>query len=108
MASRTKDAIGALRTAHEEAAAIVEGLDEKELAAQSGAAEWTVAQVLSHLGSASEIARNTLLAGKRDPEAQPVWDRWNAMTPREQASNFVEYERRLADALEALDDEELS
>lgn len=109
MAVTTKDSIGALRKAHEETAAIVDGLDDKQLAAQSGAAEWTVAQVLSHLGSASEIARNTLLAGKRDPEeAQPTWDRWNAMTPREQASNFVEYERRLVDALEALDDEELS
>lgn len=109
MAMTTKDSIGALRKAHEETAAIVDGLDEKQLAAQSGAAEWTVAQVLSHLGSASEIARSTLLAGKRDPEeAQPVWDRWNAMTPSEQASNFVEFERRLVEALEDLDDEELA
>ena len=109
MAGRTKDSIGALRKAHEETAAIVDGLDEKQLAAQSGSAEWTVAQVLSHLGSGSEIARTTLLAGRRDPEeAQPVWDRWNAMTPRQQASSFVECERRLVDALEALDDEELS
>ncbi|HEX4863769.1 MAG TPA: maleylpyruvate isomerase N-terminal domain-containing protein [Acidimicrobiales bacterium] len=105
----TKESIGALRKAHEETALIVDGLDEKRLAAQSGSAEWSVAQVLSHLGSGSEIARSTLLAGKRDPEeAQPVWDRWNAMSPSEQASNFVEFERRLVHALEALDDDELS
>ena len=109
MAVTTKDSIGALRKAHEETAAIVDGLDEKGLVAQSGAAEWTVAQVLSHLGSAAEIARSTLLAGKRDEEGvQPVWDRWDAMAPAEQASNFVEFESRLVEALEALDDNELS
>lgn len=105
----TKQSIGALRKAHDETASIVGGFDEKQLGAQSGAAEWTVAQVLSHLGSGSELARSTLLAGKRDPEdVQPVWDRWNAMTPNEQASNFVECERRFVESLESLDDDELS
>jgi hypothetical protein len=39
---------------------------------------------------------------------QAVWDRWNAMSPAEQAANFVTWEGRLVQALEAFGDEELA
>jgi hypothetical protein len=35
-----------------------------------------------------------------------VWDRWNAMSPREQATNFVDHDARLVAAYEALTSEQ--
>ena len=75
---------------------MVRGLTDEQLLDQSGASEWPVAQVLSHLGSGAEIGRDTLPRhgrGRRPPGDgfnQSVWDRWNAMSPREQANAFVE------------------
>ena len=44
------------------------------------------------------------------PPAEPgfdesVWDRWNAMSPREQATNFLDHDGRLVAAFEALTSE---
>ena len=92
----TADAtISALRSTHDELAAVVRDLSDEQLLAPSGASEWPVAQVLSHLGSGAEIGRATLLAATGEGDAlgdgfnQSVWDRWNAMSPREQADAFV-------------------
>ena len=109
MGNEAREAIVALRRTHDDTARRVEGLREDQLEAQSGSAEWSVAQVLSHLGSASEIALATLRAGKGDPEGNPrVWARWDAMSPAEQAAGFVISEGRLVEALEALSDDELA
>jgi uncharacterized protein (TIGR03083 family) len=76
---------------------------------QSGSSEWTVAQVLSHLGSAAEIGLATLTAGQADMAgAQAVWDRWNAMSPADQATGSVAAGERLVRAFEALDDDALA
>jgi hypothetical protein len=48
-------AIAALRSHHEDLAARVRGFDDDDLARESGASEWPVAQVLSHLGGGAEI-----------------------------------------------------
>jgi uncharacterized protein (TIGR03083 family) len=74
----------------------------------SGAAEWSLAQVLSHLGSGAEIGLGNLGAARDgvplpgQDANQAVWDRWNAMSPREQAGGFVEHDERLVAAFEAL------
>jgi uncharacterized protein (TIGR03083 family) len=108
MAVSAKDAIKAFRRSHDEAARIATELGPDELAARSGSAEWTVAQVFSHLGSAAEIALATLRARVADPEGNPaIWDRWNAMPATEKAAGFVTWEGRLVEALEALSDPEL-
>ncbi len=111
----TADAtISALRSTHDELAVVVRGLDDEQLLAPSGAAEWPVAQVLSHLGSGAEIGLATLRAATGDGEAvgdgfnQSVWDRWNAMPPREQAEAFVESDEALVAAYEALTPEQRS
>jgi len=105
LADRT---ITALRATRDGLAALVPGLTDEQLTGPSGAAEWTVAQVLSHMGSGAEIGlatlRTALVAG---PAADPgfnqsVWDRWNAMGPREQATNFLDHDARLVAAFEAL------
>lgn len=109
MANGAKDAIAAMRRSHDELAPQVESLGSEGLTAQSACSEWTVAQVLSHLGSAAEIGLNTLKAGRNDMDAAPaIWDRWNAMSADEQATNFLNADRSLVEAYEALDDDELA
>ncbi len=100
--------IAALRTAHDELAGIVSGLSDEQLARTSGASEWPVSQVLSHLGSGAEIARAGYVAAVAGADApgqdfnQPVWDRWNALAPREQAAGFVEHNEALVTWFEEL------
>jgi uncharacterized protein (TIGR03083 family) len=109
MANRARDAIAALRRSHDELVAFVQALDPDQLETASGASEWTVAKVLSHLGSAAEIGLNTLAAGKSDMDAAPaVWDRWNARSALEQAASFVAADELLVKKLESLDDEALA
>ncbi len=111
----TADAtISALRSTHDQLVSVVRDLDDEQLLAPSGSAEWPVAQVLSHLGSGAEIGLATLRAATGDGEAvgdgfnQSVWDRWNAMGPREQADGFVDADEALVAAYEALTPQQLS
>ena len=58
-----------------------------------------MADVLSHLGSGSELTlvrSAPAMAGEPSAEVdnQSVWDRWNAMSPEDQASGFLETTRR--------------
>ncbi|PKH37734.1 TIGR03083 family protein [Nocardioides alpinus] len=98
--------ITALRTNHDEVAALATELSEEQLLGPSGAEEWTVAQVLSHLGSGAEIMGGQLAAAvtgePRDVENTAVWARWDAASPAEQAAWFVEHDGRLVRALEGL------
>jgi len=103
-----------MRRSHVELFATVATLGADKLGAQSGAAEWTVAQVLSHLGSAAELGILTLQAAidggppaDRDALAPPIWDRWNAMSPSEMASNSDDYGNRVVALFESLDDDAL-
>jgi uncharacterized protein (TIGR03083 family) len=111
----TADAtISALRSTHDELAAVVRGLTDEQLLDQSGASQWPVAQVLSHLGSGAEIGLATLRSATGDGEVPgdafnaAVWDRWNAMTPREQADAFVDADEALVSAYEGLAPEQRS
>lgn len=109
LADRT---IAALRTIHDDLAGLVPGLTDEQLAATSGATDWPVAQVLSHIGSGAEITLAGLeatLSGGPVPAPefnQQVWDRWNAMTPRDQATSFLTHDARLVAAHEALTSEQ--
>jgi len=106
MASLADSTIATLRSTHDELAGVLRGLSDDQLTQGSGAAEWSVAQVLSHLGSGGEISLLTLraaLAGAPlEDSNQQVWDRWNAMGPREQADGFLANDEELVVALEAL------
>jgi uncharacterized protein (TIGR03083 family) len=114
MTSTADATISALRSTHDELAAVVRGLTDEQLLDPSGASEWPVAQVLSHLGSGAEIGRATLAAATGEGEApgdgfnQSVWDRWNAMSPRQQADAFLESDEASVAAFEALTAEERS
>lgn len=111
MTSLADRTIEANRTTQDRLARLVEGLSDEDLATPSAASEWSVAQVLSHLGSGAEITLDTLRAARagttREDEANgQVWDRWNAMTPREQAAGFSRAGEGLVAALEGLDGEQ--
>ena len=113
MTSLVDETIAELRANHDRLRAVVEGLTDDQLAAQSGAEKWTIADVLSHLGSGAEIARYSLLTALGDdgsatdrPTNQDVWDRWNALPPTEQASGFLESDRRLVELYESLTPEQ--
>jgi uncharacterized protein (TIGR03083 family) len=111
MTSLTDRTIAALRTEHDQLAALVPTLTDDQLARLSGAAAWPVSQVLSHLGSAGELTLAGLDAALGGPPVPPdrnqsVWDRWNALSPREQANGFLAQDARTHAAFEALTSEQ--
>ncbi len=112
MSSLSDRTVSALRANHDHLVGVVSGLSEGVLIGPSGAADWPVAQVLSHLGSGAEIATATVTATRAEEPApgsefnQSVWDRWNALGPEEQASGFIERNTALVAILESLSGQE--
>ena len=109
--------IAALRAGHDTLTTRVEQLGPDDLFAQSGASEWPVHGVLSHLGSGAEIARLTLAsqlvaagagAGAAAlPDFSVIWDRWNALGPDQRAKGFIEANGELVALYESLSDDQL-
>jgi uncharacterized protein (TIGR03083 family) len=104
--------IAALRNSHERLAALVGAMSEEQLTGRSYCRDWSVAQVLSHLGSGAEIALLTLeaaVAGRPvDPGASaPIWDAWNAKAPRQQAADCLPADDAHITRFEGLTDAEL-
>lgn len=103
-------AIASLRAHHDDLALLVPTLTDEQLAGPSGASEWTVAQVLSHLGSGAEISRKPVAAASGQPfdeeDNQSVWARWDGSTPREQAEAYVRHDARYLETLAALTPEQ--
>jgi uncharacterized protein (TIGR03083 family) len=107
MTDLVDQSIAELRAHHDRLAAHVATLTADDLAATSGAEKWTVADVLSHLGSGAELSRHSLAAALGEAEGdrpanEAVWDRWNAMTPADQAAGFVSSDARLVELYESL------
>jgi uncharacterized protein (TIGR03083 family) len=112
MTSLADRTITALRTLHDELETVVPGLTEDQLAGPSGASDWSVAQVLSHLGSGAEIGLETYrvafdgAAEPGDDFNQGVWARWDSSTPQQQAAGFLEHDTALLERIEALTPEQ--
>lgn len=104
--------ISALRRSHDRLRASVEPLDPSQLEQLSYASEWSIAQVLSHLGSQAEIFEMWLDAGLtgQDPpgreEFLPVWDRWNAKAPQAQVADALRADQAALDRFGSLDADE--
>jgi uncharacterized protein (TIGR03083 family) len=87
--------IATLHTGHDTLAGLVTGLSDEELAGPTGATEWDVSQVLSHLGSGAEINRAAVQAaldGEPNPGmdfARSVWARWDSASRRERLDGFL-------------------
>jgi uncharacterized protein (TIGR03083 family) len=114
MATDPRTWIATLRNSHERLASLVEPLTPEQLRGPSYDSEWTIAQVLSHLGSGAAIALMMLpgALGQGEPvgrEAfQPVWDTWNAKSPDEQAADCLTTDSMHLRTLEELSDEDLA
>jgi uncharacterized protein (TIGR03083 family) len=95
MESSARTWIGALRGSQRRLAALVGTLSPEQLRGPSYDSEWTVAQVLSHLGSQAEISQGTLkavLAGTDLPgldDFRKIWDVWDARDADEQAAQSL-------------------
>jgi uncharacterized protein (TIGR03083 family) len=101
--------ISALRHSHDRLRAAAEPLSPDQLEQPSYASEWSIAQVLSHLGSQAEIFGLFLDAGLtgQDPpgreEFEPIWDSWNGKTPQAQASDALRADQATLERFESLD-----
>lgn len=104
--------IAALRAEHDTLAVLAGSLTQGQLTGPSGASDWSVAQVLSHLGSGAEIALASLRGALGEAEAPgddfnpTVWARWDAASAEEQRTWFIEHDQVLIEALEALTPEQ--
>jgi uncharacterized protein (TIGR03083 family) len=112
MTSLADRTIAALRAEHNLVTTTVSDLTAEQLTGPSGASEWTLASVLSHLGSGAVISLAALQSGlgvRQPPEAgfnESVWDVWNAMSPAEQRAGFLEHDAELVAAFEGLDSQQ--
>jgi uncharacterized protein (TIGR03083 family) len=105
----TEDWLKALRATSERLDGRVRGLSEKDLARPSFAEGWSIAQVLSHLGSGAEIGVMLLERGIRGrtngpvhDEVLPIWERWDALGPLEQRAAWQDANARHLGLLDSL------
>src|ERR1700727_408030 len=94
-------------------ASVVAPLDADQVRGPSYCSDWTIAQVMSHLGSGAEISE-LMLPGARGegepvgPDAfAPVWDTWNAKSPDAQAADGLAADEQQVERLEQLSDAEV-
>jgi uncharacterized protein (TIGR03083 family) len=94
--SRFDQLFPALRASHNRLVDAVSPLSADQLTGRAYPTKWTIAQVVSHLGSGAEIFTLMVQAGLRGEPApgrdqfQPVWDSWNAKSPEQQAHDGLE------------------
>src|SRR5476649_813782 len=102
--SRIDELETTLHASHARLEAAAGSLTAEQVSAGSYCRDWSIAQVLSHIGSGAAIFRLLLDAGLNNTEAPgretfaPIWDVWNAMSPEEQRDSsliadaaFLEY-----------------
>ncbi len=105
------DPLPALRNSVGRLHQLCRGLDDAQLEMQSYDSEWSIVDVLSHLGSAAVIMRRRLddsLAGVETAEdvAPAVWDEWNAKSPRAKADDALVADESVLEALESVSQED--
>jgi uncharacterized protein (TIGR03083 family) len=105
--------LAALRSSVARLHDLAAGLSEVELSRHAYPSDWSVADVLSHLGSGAVITRRRLedtLAGHDTPEdfAPGVWAEWNAKTSGAQRDDALTADVALVAALDAVTPEQRS
>ena len=99
--------VHALRSSVERLQGLAEAMTEEELTTGAYPTEWTVAQVLSHLGSGAVITQRRLedaLAGQDTPDdfAPSIWDSWNGKDPVAQRDDALVADAALLGRIEAV------
>jgi uncharacterized protein (TIGR03083 family) len=92
---------------------IASRISEADLTGRAYPTEWSIADVLSHIGSGAVIMQRRLedsLAGRPTPDdfAPGVWDTWNAKTPGAQRDDGLVADAALLARIEAATPEERS
>jgi uncharacterized protein (TIGR03083 family) len=93
----------ALGQSIDQLAKLVAPLSAEDLTAPAYPAEWTIAPLLSHVGSGAAITRLRLSAALEGREVdfaemREIWDEWNAKAPERQAADaLIEDQRALQD-----------
>lgn len=119
-AEEIESALSALSDSHDRlaaaaaAAAKASGANETAdgVTGPSYCTDWSIAQVLSHLGSGAEIFGLNVEAGLHGRPApgqeqyQHIWDVWNAKSPQDQARDGVAEDGELVEQLAALTPEQ--
>ena len=106
--------VAALRDSHDRLIATLDKLRPEQLSGPSDCSDWTIAQVLSHLGSGAEIFSLCVEAGLGDGKAPgneafpPIWDSWNAKVPTQQEADFKKADSHLIEQFESLDDKQIA
>jgi len=105
------DRLAALAGSVDRLRTTIAGLDPIRLVQPAYPSDWSIADVLSHLGSGAVILLGRLedaVSGADTPDgaAQAVWDRWNAKSPEAQASDARVADRALLERLEGMTDDE--
>lgn len=104
--------VASLRLHHDILTALLPNLTDEQLTGPSGASEWSIAQVLSHLGSGAEISRAPIARAAGEDVAaednQEIWARWDAASPVDQAAGFVEHNAAYLETVEGLSAEQRS
>lgn len=104
------DILTILRHSHDRLAAAVTPLTDEQLSGPAYPSEWSIAQVLSHLGSGAEIFTllfQSALTGAAPPEQadyQQIWDVWNARSPRDEADHGLAADASMLDQVGAMTD----
>ena len=99
--------IDALRSSVSRLRDVVTTLSDADLTRQAYPTEWTIADVLSHIGSGAVIMQRRLediLVGRETPDdfARGVWDEWNAKTPAAQRDDALAADAALLTGIEAV------
>src|SRR5580693_5830577 len=90
---------------------VIEPLSESDYVASAHPTEWTVADVMSHIGSAAIIFKHGVENSLNDRETPPdfnqsVWDVWNAKTPHAQVTDALAADKALLERMMELTPEE--
>jgi uncharacterized protein (TIGR03083 family) len=114
MTASPKERISVLRNSHDRLDTVLNGLEPSQLTGPSYCSDWTIAQVLSHLGSGAEIFSLITEAVVNDTEPPgremfpSIWDAWNAKEPAQQAADYKGADEALLEQLESIDEERLA
>jgi len=109
METRPAPWLDALRRSHDRLRGLAEPLTADQLEQRSYDQDWSIAQVLSHLGSQAEVFGLWLdagLSGQDPPDREafpPIWDAWNSRSPQAQAADSLQANEALIERFESLD-----
>ena len=106
--------ITALRNSHDRLTSLVQPLGSDRVDQASMADDWSIAQVLAHLGSQAEIFGAFLDAGLEEgaPPGQdsfpPIWDAWNAKSAPDQVADSLAADEAFVRKIEGLSKTQLA